>query len=304
VTAAIDGVEYFPDLSFLHVTTPVDYPQIPPVGGQHSAILQNCGLYDYPVSNEQAVHSLEHGAVWITYQPDLPASDITRLAEITLQGTHRLLSPYPGIPSPIVVSAWGYQLKLERADDPRLMQFIGQYEQGPTTPELGAPCSGGAGQPLSFAEADSGAIHQWATSASATSQYSDDSWSAGQATGEPDTFDCGDRTTAWASQTSTGRDVLTVMFAEAVIPTSVHIYQSYNPGAITGIELIPADGGPPIEVTNSADPGGIPCPGVLIVDILSAVPLVNGVNIHLDQTITQNWNEIDAVQLIGNPSRQ
>ena len=50
---------------------------------------------------------------------------------------------YPGIDSPVIVTAWGYQLKLESADDGRLMQFISKYEQGPSTPELGASCSGG-----------------------------------------------------------------------------------------------------------------------------------------------------------------
>jgi hypothetical protein len=142
-------------------------------------------------------------------------------------------------------------------------------------------------------------IRQWASAASATSQFGADGWSAQQAIGAPNTSGCGDFRAAWASASSTGQDTLTVMFDEAVVPTYVNIYQSYNPGAITGIELIPADGNAPIEVTGSADPGNVPCPGTLSIKVLSETPLINGVNIHLDQTITGSWNEIDAVELVG-----
>ena len=36
----------------------------------------NCGIYDKPVPSERAVHNLEHGAIWITYQPSLPQSEM------------------------------------------------------------------------------------------------------------------------------------------------------------------------------------------------------------------------------------
>ena len=136
----IEGVEHFPGLSFQHVDGPVAYPQDPPAGGQHASQWLTCAVYTEPVPNENAVHSLEHGAVWITYRPDLDAAQVATLAEITRQSDHRLLSPYPGLDSPIVVTAWGYQLRLDNANDPRLMRFIEQYESGPTTPEPGAAC--------------------------------------------------------------------------------------------------------------------------------------------------------------------
>jgi hypothetical protein len=59
--------------------------ELPPVGGIHSGIWQNCGIYDEPVLAKNAVHSMEHGAVWITYRPDLPAGDVDRLRD-TVQG--------------------------------------------------------------------------------------------------------------------------------------------------------------------------------------------------------------------------
>lgn len=143
----IAGLETFRNLDRSHPSGAVTYEQIPPVGGSHSSEWLNCGVYTEPVSNENAVHSLEHGAVWITYQPDLAADELQKLQEITRKSSYRLLSPYPGIPSPIVVSAWGFQLKLDSADDERLMQFIDKYEQYPLGPEPGATCTGGVGEP-------------------------------------------------------------------------------------------------------------------------------------------------------------
>jgi len=145
----IPGVQHFENLSQLHVDGRVNYPQTPPVGGEHALVWLNCGIYDQPVASENAAHSLEHGAVWITYDPLLPASQVETLRALTRGGSHRILSPYAGLPSQVVVSSWGYQLQLDSADDPRLLQFIAQFEQGATTPEPGATCAGGVGAPLS-----------------------------------------------------------------------------------------------------------------------------------------------------------
>jgi hypothetical protein len=143
----IDGVQTFSNLAGNHTLEPVQYPQDPPVGGPHNPAWQNCGVYTSPVPNENAVHSLEHGVIWITYQPDLPADELEKLQNLTRQSSYRLLSPYPGLTSPIVVSAWGYQLRLDSAEDERLGQFIQKYEQNPNGPEPGASCAGGVGQP-------------------------------------------------------------------------------------------------------------------------------------------------------------
>lgn len=129
-----------------HVDTPVTYTQTPPAGGEHSPIWLNCGAYTAPVANENAVHALEHGAVWVTYRPDLPAAQITALRE-SLPSTYAVLSPFTGLKAPVVVSAWGKQLVLTGADDPRLSAFVKAYRQGPQTPEPGAACTGGTGKP-------------------------------------------------------------------------------------------------------------------------------------------------------------
>lgn len=136
----VDGVQTFGGLSRDHVDTPVTYAQIPPVGGAHNPAPLKCDVYTEPVPNEQAVHSMEHGAVWITYQPNLAADQVDQLRNLVRGQSYLLLSPYPDLPSPVVASAWGVQLKLDSVSDPRLAQFIKEYKQGPQTPEPGATC--------------------------------------------------------------------------------------------------------------------------------------------------------------------
>lgn len=143
----IEGLQTFPNQQQGHISDPVTYSESPPVGGQHNPAWQNCGVYSQTIANENGVHTLEHGAVWITYQPNLPADQIEKLQTLTRQGGYRLLTPYTDLTSPIVISAWGYQLALENADDPRLAQFIEAYELSPSAPEPGASCSGAIGQP-------------------------------------------------------------------------------------------------------------------------------------------------------------
>jgi len=144
----ISGVVTYAHLSRQHVTGKVSYAQNPPVGGNHSAQWLNCGIYDSPVPNENAVHSLEHGAVWITYTPTLAQAQVQRLIDAVKGQAYVILSPYPDLPAPVVASAWGTQLKLQSATDPRLAEFIQKYQQGPQTPEPGGECTGGVGAPV------------------------------------------------------------------------------------------------------------------------------------------------------------
>ncbi|MBM6403275.1 DUF3105 domain-containing protein [Phycicoccus sp. CSK15P-2] len=138
----LDAVQTY-EVTANHVTTPVTYEQSPPVGGDHNPVWLNCGVYDEPVPNEMAVHALEHGAVWVTYRPDLPADQVEQLVE-SVPDEYMVVSPYEDLPSPVVASAWGHQLRLEGVDDPRLAEFVREYRQGPQTPEPGAACTGGS----------------------------------------------------------------------------------------------------------------------------------------------------------------
>jgi hypothetical protein len=138
-----EGTETFTDLEQTHVDTPVDYPQTPPVGGPHNPVWQTCAFYDKAIMTERGVHSMEHGAVWITYAPDLAADQIEVLKTLQASGKEVLVSPFEGLPSPIVASAWGKQLQLQSAGDPRLAQFVSYFDDGPQTPELNTPCARG-----------------------------------------------------------------------------------------------------------------------------------------------------------------
>lgn len=145
---AIEGVQVFTNIVAGHTEAPVTYAQTPPVGGKHDPRWQNCGIYDQPIVDENAVHSMEHGALWITYQPNLPADQVSQLQNLARGQRYVLLSPYEELPAPIVASAWGAHLPVQAANDSRLAQFVAQYQHGPFAPEPGAPCVSGIGTPL------------------------------------------------------------------------------------------------------------------------------------------------------------
>ncbi|HEY5230468.1 MAG TPA: DUF3105 domain-containing protein [Galbitalea sp.] len=157
-----DGAAHKGALEHDHVTSPVKYSVLPPVGGPHNPIWMNAGVYTKPVPTERAVHNLEHGAVWITYDPNLPAAEVTKLTAFV---TRQTLIPEPAneigfsgesnryidltpwatnsLPSPIVISSWGYQLRVTSPTDPRLQQFVDtfRYKQK-YSPEFGGPVDG------------------------------------------------------------------------------------------------------------------------------------------------------------------
>lgn len=138
---AIEGLETFDGLESLHVTEAVEYEMTPPAGGPHNPTWLNCGIYDEEVPAEYAVHSLEHGAVWITYNPDeVSGGDLDALRD-AMPSSYVILSPFPGLDAPIVASAWGAQVTLDGVDDARLSDFIVKYRQSADAPEPGALCT-------------------------------------------------------------------------------------------------------------------------------------------------------------------
>ncbi|WP_143447594.1 DUF3105 domain-containing protein [Kineosporia sp. R_H_3] len=141
-----------------HVAESVSYAVIPPVGGPHNGIWLNAGVYTAPVPSERAVHDLEHGAVWITYRPGLAAADVAALTAfvekqqpIEQQGApgqsnrYVLMSPWADekLPAPVVISAWGYQLRVDSPSDPRLQTFVDTFRHSQKySPEFGSPVDG------------------------------------------------------------------------------------------------------------------------------------------------------------------
>lgn len=144
--AEVEGVETFENASE-HVEGVVDYEQTPPAGGQHNPAWLNCGVYEEPVPNENAVHSLEHGAIWVTYDPEALSDGELETLRSQLPSTYVILSPFEGLPTPIVLSGWNVQLQVEEADDPRIAEFLEEYWQSQNVPEPGAFCTGGVDGP-------------------------------------------------------------------------------------------------------------------------------------------------------------
>ena len=129
-----------------HVGGHIDYPgKHPPSGGSHNPVPLTCGYYDQQPPDEFAVHSLEHGAVWIAYGPSTSASDVQVLKAYVKQD-HVLVTPYAAMSAPITLVAWEHRLELQSANDPRVKQFVDAYRNSRTAPEAGGACQG-AGQP-------------------------------------------------------------------------------------------------------------------------------------------------------------
>ena len=141
----VDGVQTFDNTS-THVEGVVDYAQTPPAGGPHNPAWLNCGVYTEPVPAENAVHSLEHGALWVTYDPSISDAALESLRSV-LPSTYVILSPFDDLPAPIVLSGWNSQLQVDDADDPRIAAFIEEYWQSQNVPEPGALCTGAVDAP-------------------------------------------------------------------------------------------------------------------------------------------------------------
>lgn len=133
----------------------VRYNVTPPIGGTHDPVWLNCGVYRAPVRDENAVHSLEHGAVWITYR----TGDLTQSARQALNALAAnprvLISPYPAQPAAVIATAWGVQLRLPSANIARLNAFIAAHRDRATAPEPNGPCVAGTGLPTHWSKGES-----------------------------------------------------------------------------------------------------------------------------------------------------
>jgi len=148
----LGAVASYPDLSHEHALEDVSYPQTPPVGGKHwppqteyGYGWQRCGVYTEPVVDEFAVHSLEHGAVWLSYQPGAAPADVAALSELAaVDPDYVLVSPVDGQPQPFMATAWGLQLGATSSTDPALRAFTTRYVAGGQGGEKGADCAHGS----------------------------------------------------------------------------------------------------------------------------------------------------------------
>jgi streptogramin lyase len=142
-------------------------------------------------------------------------------------------------------------------------------------------------------------IRQWASSANASSEYDNPDWAAMQATGAPDTIECGDTPTAWASYGQFTEEWLEVHYETSVIPTEINIYESHTPTQVVRVEVLDMQG--IYHEVYTAQPKMVAdCPYTLSIPVQGADYQAAGVKITIDQSkLDLPWDEIDAVELIG-----
>ena len=143
----LEEVEYLVITSREHTDENVDYPTTPPAGGDHLGIWHTCGIYKVELLDEAAVHALEHGAVWVTYKPEIEKEEIIKLTTMLSGKPKILLSTHSEQMSPIVATSWGRRLEIETANDPRLNKFVDFFMDGEAAPEAGITCDRGIGRP-------------------------------------------------------------------------------------------------------------------------------------------------------------
>jgi hypothetical protein len=141
-----EGIEVYPAATNNTVKGLIEYDRQPPTNGDHAPIWQNCGFYGKPIQDRYAVHSMDHGVVWITYRPDLPADQVDELRPYG-EEDYVIVSPYPGQDAPVISTSWRVQLKLDGADDPRLRKFVDQFRISEIAPLSGNRCVSGIGRP-------------------------------------------------------------------------------------------------------------------------------------------------------------
>ncbi|MGI8723399.1 MAG: DUF3105 domain-containing protein [Geodermatophilaceae bacterium] len=141
----IEGISIATYASQKHVSEDQTYEESPPVGGLHDIEPADCDgtVYDQQIREENAVHSLEHGAVWITYNPDeISDDDLAVLSDYVTGQGYMMLSPYAGLSSLISLQSWNHQVFVDAVDDPRINEFVQLLRQNPAThPEAGATCT-------------------------------------------------------------------------------------------------------------------------------------------------------------------
>ena len=141
-----EGIEVYPPTTNRTVEGPIHYHSNPPTNGNHAPLWQNCGYYPEPIQDRHAVHSMDHGVVWITYRPKLPQQQLETLRSYGNEN-YVLISPYPGQDAPVMATSWRVQLELDSANDLRLEQFVDEFKISELAPLSGNRCILGVGKP-------------------------------------------------------------------------------------------------------------------------------------------------------------
>jgi len=175
---------------------------------------------------------------------------------------------------------------------------------GPSTDVVAAPVDRGTVIPfaeISDADARADSRGQWASTATASSEYGADRYNALQATGAPNVETYSDNPSAWChSGVNSDLEWLEVGFAKPVLATELRVRQNHTPGTIARVEAFAADGRAQV-LWEGVDPNTYPPRQIeWFVLRFPATPfLVQRVKLTLNIALTPGWKQIDAVQLVG-----
>lgn len=121
--------EKIPDMGQIHVKqgeSHVAYNSNPPTSGPHTDDgVAGAGIHEKQVADELLVHSLEHGAVIVSYKADLPQNQVEKIKN-AFNGASgkKIMVPRKNLDVPVALTSWNYLLKLKTIDERQIQAFI------------------------------------------------------------------------------------------------------------------------------------------------------------------------------------
>ncbi len=102
-----------------------DYNSNPPTSGWHYAEPASWGVKKSALPDERVIHNLEHGGIWISYQPQkVSAEDIAKLESLVKSYNSKvILTPRDKNDSPIALASWTHLQKLDSFDEAKIREF-------------------------------------------------------------------------------------------------------------------------------------------------------------------------------------
>lgn len=102
----------------------------PPTSGEHAEALP-WRVYDEEIKDVNAIHNLEHGGIYVSYNPSLDSEEVSKLKALFFEPFSRdgfepnkvIMAPRAANESPIVVSSWQRSLKLDSFDEEVLADY-------------------------------------------------------------------------------------------------------------------------------------------------------------------------------------
>lgn len=116
----------YPILGKQHVSIGASHPNYnsnPPTSGWHYASPAEWGVYGNELPDEQILHNLEHGGVWISYNK-VDDETKTQLEKIGRVNSGIVVTPRQANDTPIALASWGRLQKLESFDEAAIINFI------------------------------------------------------------------------------------------------------------------------------------------------------------------------------------